>query len=199
MRKGLLAILCCITTLFGIAQKNFGVDQDYYVYKSSNNIVPMAYYQTKNNWYATFRYNYEEERTASIQFGKTFSKNGNAWYSITPLAGLLAGNFNGASVGSLVEAGIGDLSLYSEPEFCLSLQNNNEHFFYNWAELSYQPHKLFYTGLALQTTKTTEGVLNEPGVMLALTIKKFEIPLYFFKSSEYANYFVIGVHWALGK
>ena len=199
MHKTLLCILCSITTLFCCGQKNFGVDQDCYVYKTSNSIVPMVYYQTKNNWYATFRYNYEEDRTASFQFGKTFSKDGNAWYSITPLAGLLAGNFNGASIGSLAEGGIGKLSIYTEPEYCQSFRNSNESFFYNWAELSFQPHKIFYTGLALQTTKTSEGFFNEPGVMLALTIKKFEIPLYFFKSSEYANYFVVGVHWALGE
>jgi hypothetical protein len=195
-----ICLLCCAITLLSAAQKNFGIDQDYYIYqKHSSSIVPLVYYQTESNWYASFRYNYEEDQTASLQFGKTFSQEGKLSYSITPLAGWLAGKFSGIAIGSMVEIERGKFSFYTEPEYCREFRNKGENFFYNWAELSIHPHRLFYTGLALQTTRTKESFTSEPGLVFAFNLKNFEIPLYLFRSPEHAAYFVVGVHWAVGK
>jgi len=183
------------------AQKNYGVDQDYYIYQNQRgSIVPTVYYQTKNNWYASLRYNYEEEETVSVQLGKTFSKEGIASYAITPLVGLLAGKFKGAGVGTLAELEVGKFSFYTEPEYCIRFNKPDENFFYNWSELSIQPSNFFYTGLALQTIKTRhEPYLFEPGFVLGFTIRNFEIPFYLFKTSPSSNYFVAGIHWRLEK
>jgi hypothetical protein len=187
--------------LFCFAQKTYGVSQEYYMYRDEQSfIVPLAYFETKNNWYASFRYNYEESQTFSFQFGKTFSKEGIASYSLTPLAGLLAGKFQGLSVGTLAEIEVGKFSLYTEPEYCIRFNNAAENFFYNWAELSIQPSNLFYTGFALQTVKYKKEPVNlEPGIMFGITIKNFEVPFYLFKTASASNYFVVGIHWSLEK
>lgn len=185
--------------LLCFAQKNYGVSQDYYIYKNNNSsIVPFIYYETKNSLYATARYNYEAEQTLSLQFGKKFSKQGNLSYSIIPLAGVLAGKFKGFSLGTQAEIELGKFSFSTEPEYCLQSKNKTQNFFYSWSELSIQPCKIFYTGLALQTTKTF-GWTNEPGILFGICIKNFEIPFYFFRASSSANYFVTGIHWRLQK
>jgi hypothetical protein len=201
VRKIVLLLLGSLNMLLCFAQKSYGVEQDYYIYQNEHNsLVPLVYYQTQNNWYTSLRYNYEEEETLSIQLGKTFSKEGTVSFYITPLAGLLAGKFTGASIGALAELEVGKFSLYTEPEYCFKFNKPGSNFFYNWSELSIQPFKFFYSGVALQTIKTRgEAFLFEPGVVLGFTVKNFEIPFYFFRSSPASNYLVAGVHWRLEK
>lgn len=199
MPKLLLTLLSIINILICFAQKNYGVSQDYYIYKNEQGfIVPLVYYETKNDWYASAKYNYEENQTFAFQLGKKFSKEGIFSYSVTPLAGLLAGRFNGFSLGTQVEVEAGKFSLYTEPEYCTRFNNEAENFFYNWSEFSIQFTRFFYIGLALQTIKTKkEPWYAEPGPMLGITIKNFEVPFYFFRTSASSNYFVVGIHWSL--
>lgn len=201
MPKLLLTITAILSMLLCFAQKNYGVSQDYYIYKNnSSSIVPFIYYETKNSWYAAARYNYEADQTFSLQFGKKFSKQGSLSYSVVPLAGLLAGKFKGFSIGTQAEIEVGKFSFFTEPEYCVQFQSQTENFFYSWSELSIQPSKIFYTGLALQTTKNKSfGWTNEPGAFLGICIKNFEIPFYVFKVSPSTNYFVTGIHWRLEK
>jgi hypothetical protein len=181
------------------AQKDYGVSQDYYLYQnSSNSIVPLVYYQTKNNWYGSMRYNYEYEGTACLQAGKKFSKDGDIGYSITPLAGLLTGKFKGFSGSLQTEVECGKFSFYTEPEYCIQFKDAKQNFFYGWTEVSVQPKNFFYTGLAIQTVKSkAEPFNNEPGVLFGLCFKNFELPFYLFKPSHSSAYIVAGLHWSL--
>jgi hypothetical protein len=196
--KILLTLIGGLNLLFCFAQKNYGVRQDYYMYQNEQSvIVPLVYYETKNNWYTSLRYNYEEAETFSFQLGKNFSKEGVISYSVTPLAGLLGGKFKGASIGMQAEIELGNFSFYSEPEYCTQF-NSAENFFYNWSELSVQLSKFFYTGLALQTIRVRqERGYVEPGIMFGATIRNFELPFYFFRPSVNQQYFVAGIHWRL--
>lgn len=203
MLKIIVFLSLSLNALLGHSQKNYGVgvSQEYYIYRDAQSfIVPLVYFESKNNWYASLRYNYEESETFSFQLGKTFSKEGAISYSLTPLAGLLAGKFQGFSIGTLTEIQTGKFSFYTEPEYCIRFNNLSENFFYNWTELSIQPSKKFYTGLALQTIKyKQEPLYLEPGIMLGITIKNFEVPFYLFKTPGSSNYFVVGLHWSLEK
>jgi hypothetical protein len=198
--KLLLALICSFYLLPGSAQKNYGVSQDYYIYKNNrNSIVPLVYYETKNHWYSAARYNYEEDQTLSLQLGKKFSKHGIVSYSITPLAGWLSGKFNGMSIGTQAQMDAGKFSLSTEPEYCVQFNHPSTRFFYSWSELTIQASPLFYTGLALQATRENEKNLTaDPGFVLAFSFKNFEIPLYFFKPSS-LHYFITGIHWRLIK
>jgi hypothetical protein len=199
--KLLLCVLGSLSTLFCLAQKDYGVHQDYYLYQNDQGlIVPLVYYQTKNNWYASLKYNYEEERTLSLQIGKKFSKEGTLSYSITPLAGVLSGNYKGVSLATEAELELGKFSFSIEPKYCMRLGDGSKNFLYNWSELSIQPSGLFYTGLAFQLIKNSgDDFLFEPGLLLGITIKNVELPFYFFRPSATTNYFVAGIHWRLKK
>jgi hypothetical protein len=197
--KLLLTLISSFCLLQCFAQKNYGVSQDYYIYQNNSSIVPLVYYETKNSWYVAARYNYETSETLSLQFGKKFSKQGKLRYSITPLAGILAGNYGGVSIATQAEIDAGKFSFFTEPEYCLQFKNQTENFFYNWTEISIRPFKTFYTGLALQTISSENNSLtNEPGLLFGICVKNFEIPLYVFRTSS-TNYFVTGIHWRLEK
>jgi hypothetical protein len=192
---GIFSMLLCT------AQKEYGVSQDYYMYQNSSNcVVPLIYYQTKNNWYGSVRYNYEYQETVCFQAGKKFSKDGDTYYSVTPLAGFLGGNFKGCSGSLQTEIERGKFSFYTEPEYCIQFNGAKENFFYGWTEVSIRPKNFFYTGLALQTVKSKgERFNNEPGVFFALSFKNFELPFYLFKPSGSSAYGVAGLHWSFEK
>ncbi|HWI90321.1 MAG TPA: hypothetical protein VNT20_03555 [Flavisolibacter sp.] len=200
MPKLLLTLISSFYLLQCPAQKNYGVSQDYYIYQNNNSsIVPLIYYETKNSWYAAARYNYEASEALSLQFGKNFSKQGKLCYSITPLAGILTGNYKGFSMAAQAEIEVGKFNFFTEPEYCFQFKNQTENFFYNWAEISIQPSKTFYTGLALQTmSRSNISLTNELGLLFGVSLKNFEIPLYFFRAPS-TNYFVTGIHWRLEK
>jgi hypothetical protein len=191
----------CLSFAFCFAQKNYGVSQDYYVYPSNDNcIVPFIYYEAKNGWYGSIRYNYESDKTTSFQIGKKFSKDGKLSYSATPLVGALTGKFKGISMSALTEIETGKFSFYSEPEYCIGFHEPDKNFFYSWTELSFQPHHFFFTGLALQIVKPDKGSFDaEPGIVFAFNAQNFEIPFYFFRPSRSSNYFIAGIHWSLNK
>lgn len=204
LKRILVFLLCGMSTILCMAQQKsygVGVSQEYYIYRDAQSfIVPLVYFESKNNWYASFRYNYEESQTFSLQFGKTFSKEGTVSYSVTPLGGMLAGSLQGLSIGTLAEIEAGKFSFYTEPEYCMRFGNASDNFFYNWTELSIKPSKFFHTGLALQTVKSKrEPIYLEPGLLFAISAKNFEVPFYLFKTSGSSNYLVVGLHWFLNK
>lgn len=201
MPKLLLTLTGSLSLLLCFAQKNYGVNQDYYIYQNNPaSIVPLVYYETKNHWFTAARYNYEANQTWSLQLGRKFSKDDPLSFSIMPLAGLLAGNFKGISFGTQAEIETGKFSLFAEPEYCVQFKNQAQNFFYSWSELSFQFSKTFYTGFALQSTKDINcTITNEPGLLFGICVKNFEIPMYLFRLSSSTNYVVTGVHWRLEK
>ena len=201
MRKGLFCAAILFCAVAGLAQKTYGVAQDYYVYRNgANRLVPAVYYQTEGGWKGQLRFNYEEAETLSLIAGKVYAKEGRFSWSLMPQAGLLLGRFTGVGAGLQAEIKSGLFSLSVEPQYCASFGRGQANFFYNWTELCAQPASFFYAGFALQQTKTSnEKFFSEPGFVLGLEIGKLELPLYYFKPKGADPYFVAGLHWRLEK
>lgn len=201
MPKGLFTLIACMVMLYCPAQKNYGVSQEYFIYENQRStFVPTIYYQSTKGFYASFRYNYEQDGTASLQAGKSFSGKGSVSYTIIPLAGVLKGKYDGFSFGVQSEMTAGKFSFFTEPEYGLLVTALPERFFYNWSEVSLTLSGPLYSGIALQQGKSgSEPWYAEPGIMLGFTRKNFEIPIYLFKSPSSPAYFVAGVHWMLYK
>ena len=178
-------------------QSHGGFEQYYYSgNRGTSSIVPKVYYQSKNNWYGEVRYNYEELETFSVNIGKTFSKEGMISYSVTPIAGAMAGKLNGGSVGVNSELNYRNLFFSSESEYIFSTEGRNANFLFNWSELGYQVTGRIYTGLALQLTHVYKTAnIWEPGIMVGFSFNKFTFPLYAFSPLTNKKYFVLGINW----
>ena len=179
------------------SQTHGGVEQYYYSgSQGTSTIVPRVYYQNKKNWYAEVRYNYDEVGTLSVNAGKTFSKKGTVSYTITPLAGVVAGRLNGASLGVNAELDYKNLFFSSESQYTFSSESRYPDFLFNWSELGYQVTTRIYTGLALQMTRLYKtGNICEPGIMLGFSFDQFTFPLYAFNPLSNNRYFVLGINW----
>ena len=197
MLKSATIILCTVCSLHAFGQKAVGMEQYYFwQQKTTGTIIPKVYYESPKKWYTEFRYNWEALNTASLHFGRQINFRKFSQIKITPIAGVLYGNFNGGSAGAIVELEMGRFLFLSEPQYVFAFGEKENNFFYSWSELSYELFSSIYAGLALQQTKSFSipNVL-EPGVMAGFTIKNFDIPVYCFSpTSSYRN-FVLGVNW----
>ena len=185
----------------GNSQGRTGFEEYYYTgHQLSSAQVPRIYYQSPNNWYGEARYNYDAEQSFSIYAGRTFTRQDTLAYSLTPMAGIVAGKFKGGSAGMNMVLDYRRLSFSSVFEYCFSGKNNS--FFFNWSELGYQLTKHLYAGLALQQTcmyNTT--TVWEPGLQLGLSFGKWVFPVYAFNPGNSKKYFVLGItrEWELHK
>jgi len=192
----MIGILC----VRGSAQSKGGIEQYNYLNNSGvSAIMPVVHFESKNGWHSEARYNYEELKTFSFYFGKSFSNDGAFSWSATPMIGVAIGNLKGISTAMNLDFEYGNLFLSSQPQFVVAMDKINENFFYNWAELGYNIRKWIYTGITMQQTIAGSGSLTELGVLLGFTIKKFTFPVYFFNPGRRDQYFILGINWEWSK
>ena len=158
-------------------------------------VVPMIHFETKKNWYAELRYNYEEDKTISFFAGKCF-KGGNSFeYSLTPLAGFSAGNFTGVSAGINADAEWKNFYFSSQTQYSAGTKKGMSNFFFTWSEMGYNISNHFFGGIALQYTGTAAGNNMEPGFVGGFSFNDFSFPVYVFSPFHDNGYFVVGVNY----
>jgi len=181
-----------------------GLEQYCYVEKDKANIwVRMIHYRTPRGWYAEGRYNYEAERSLSIYVGKEFTRKVRKGFArksklsmaVTPLAGIVVGDFRGLSAGLNLKLGYGKFFFGSQSQYTTSAETNALDFFFNWSELGCQPAPWIYFGLSVQ--HTYYDVLNinlfDPGAVIGFEIGRWAFPFYCFNIMEREKYFVWGI------
>jgi len=195
-RKLLLTIALSGLSLKGFDQSNGTAEQYFYFGRNRPfSWVPVLTYGTASDWYIEARGNYEAINSASLYFGKTFRKRALLSYSITPIAGLVMGRFNGGAVGANVEMDYKKISFSSQSQYTFSIENRATNFTYSWSDLTYQLKDWVSAGVSLQQTRG----LFEKGILIRGAYKKFSIPLYVFSPSTSERYFVLGLNLEWGR
>jgi hypothetical protein len=157
--------------------------------------MPVVHHLSKKGVYTEMRYNYEELETASVYLGKSFSKDGELSYDITPMIGMVFGNFNGGSIAVNTEAAYKKAFISMQTQYTVSSDAKENNFIFNWTELAYQPLQWFYTGVSMQQTKMYKtSFKSEYGILIGLVVKKFTIPVYIFNPVNEKRNFIVGVN-----
>ena|SRR5687767_854120 len=194
-----LLFIATIISGWAHAQLEVGIEQYYYLQNNSTiSAGPIAHIQSNNKWYAEVRYNYEELRTFSFYAGKKFSRENRFSYSVIPMAGGVVGRFNGASVGLHLDMDFEGLFLSSESQYTFSTQHKLDNFYFNWAELGYQPCGWLYAGAAMQHTYLFDEMTQnniDLGMVIGFTFGNWTIPVYGFNPDNKNRFFVIGINW----
>jgi len=197
VKKNLLIITWSIMMLpDATAQTKTGIE-NYNMLSSGEEYVwmPVIHHKGKKGFYTEMRYNYEEQKTASVYAGKSFSKKSTVAYDITPMAGFVFGEYTGGSLAMNVEMEYKKLFFSAQTQYTINKDDRLEDFFFNWSELGYQPVKWFYAGLSTQFTKMYKaGLVPEYGLMLGLVIKKITIPVYLFNPLGGKKNYIIGIN-----
>ncbi|HEY9005041.1 hypothetical protein [Ohtaekwangia sp.] len=179
-----------------------GLEQYYYVQKQKPvEFVPIVSYQTRSNWYAEARYNYEENNTFSLYAGKTFEGTHKKFnYSFTPILGSVFGEFRGASTGVNVAMDLKNLFFSSQAQYTFSPGNPESDFWFSWSELGYEVSPWLYFGLSMQHTHMLQGNANqlEQGAVVGFSFGKWTVPIYSFSTFSSSRYFVLGINLGIG-
>ena len=182
------------------AQTRGGFESYYYTgYSANSAFVPRVYFQSNNNWYGEVRYNYESGQTLSLYAGRTF---GNGSWSLTPMAGVVAGKLRGGSLGANASLTVKHISFSSVLQYTASSRSSDESFFYSWSELGYQLTDHVYAGAVLQQTGLCHDHNSiDPGLQLTVSAGDWRFPVYFFGPQGAQRYWVLGIsrEWAYGK
>jgi len=173
----------------GIENYNFLSSKEAYVW------MPVVHHKNKNGIYTEMRYNYEALKTASVYMGKNFAKEGRVSYDVTPMIGMVFGNFNGGSLAVNMELEHKKTFISMQTQYTISRDAKENNFFFNWTELGYQPLKWFYTGVSTQQTQVYKTkFISEYGILAGFIIKKITIPVYVFNPLNTNRNFIIGIN-----
>ncbi len=180
-----------------VKAQHAGLEQYYYMgtYKMFT-LVPVGYLQTRKNWYAEGRFNYEALNTLSLYGGKTFEKKALVSYSASPILGIVLGQINGGSAGINLVADYKKLNFSTQSQYTFSVQQRSNNFIYSWSDFTYQVSAKFAAGFSLQQTKLymVNGAF-EKGLLIKTGYKNWTFPLYIFKPESSQRYFVLGLNY----
>jgi hypothetical protein len=193
MNRILLILVNILLMQYTLSAQSKLLLENYY-YKD-NSFVPMIHVETKNNWYAELRYNYEDAETFSLYAGKMFKAGNEAVISITPLLGYAAGKFTGPSLALNVDMEWKGLFFSSQNQYSRSIRSREESFFFSWAEAGYSVSDVFFTGITMQYTRLGNQDILDPGFLTGLSFKNISFPCYLFKPFQRDRYFVLGLNY----
>jgi hypothetical protein len=129
------------------------------------------------------RYNYEGLETGSAWVGWNFGFGEKLRLDATLMAGGVFGDTNGVAPGFELALSWGALELYSEGEWVFDLEDSENDFFYNWAQLGYSPWDWLTVGFASQRTRAYETGLDvQRGPFVGFTYKSLTLSVYVFNA-----------------
>jgi hypothetical protein len=178
------------------AQSHGGMEQYYSLSDNRTfSVVPLIHYETNTDWSVEGRYNYEAPQTMSVYAGKTFKHDGAISFVVNPIAGLVAGRFNGGSVGANIEVDYKGFMLSSQPQYTFSIADNKENFIYSWSDFAYQASAGIAAGVSIQQLKLYQSKsVFEGGFFLEAQFKSWSIPFYIFNPTNRGRYFILGLN-----
>jgi hypothetical protein len=194
MKRTLAIIISILLMQHTLSAQSKLLLENYY-YKDMNSIVPMIHVETKDDWYAELRHNYEDAETFSLYAGKTFRSGNEFEFSITPLLGYAVGKFTGPSLALNTDMEWRGLFFSSQNQYSLSARVKEESFFFSWAEVGYSVSDVFFTGITLQYTRLNKQNTAEPGFLAGLSLNNISFPCYLFKPFQRDRYFVLGLNY----
>jgi len=195
MKNRFLIAMMMIGSNISKAQSSAGFEQYFYADRAGlREVIPVIYYQNKQNWYFESHFNYERLHALSIYIGKTFSENKEFSYSFTPMIGGVAGTLKGGVAGLNSGMNYKKFFFNSQSQYVISIEGKNADFLFSWMELGYQVIAPLLAGLSVQHTLTSPGNGKlETGFFVRYTVKKWSFPLYCFNASNENRYVILGI------
>lgn len=127
------------------------------------------------------RYNYEDIETFSAWAGINFSGGEKFEFVFTPMVGGIAGLSKGMAPGLEITLNYQGFEFYSESEYFIEAESEENNFYYNWTDISYAPNDRFWFGISGQRTKLYQTELDiQRGFLMGTSLKNFEMSAYFF-------------------
>ena len=148
----------------------------------------------KQHLHLEARYNYEDRETFSLWTGYNFSGGKKLTYAITPMIGGVVGNSNGIAPGLRFELAYRRLTLSSESEFFIDLDETENNFYYNWSDLSYSILDWLWAGASVQRTRAYHSDLAvQYGLLIGAGHKQWELNTYLYNLGTVDTFIMVAV------
>ena len=99
----------------------------------------------------------------------------------TVMAGGVFGDTKGVAPGFELTLTYGRFSLYSEGEYVFDVEDSDNNFFYNWAQLGFSPVEWLSVGLVSQRTRAYHTGLDvQRGLFVGFSYKSVTLSVYVF-------------------
>lgn len=189
-------ILCSSIASYGQEQDstsvwNFSADVNLYVMPDDFFVLPV-FRADHGKLHLEARYNYEDLETFSGWIGLNFSGGDNFNYAFTPMLGGVIGNSNGIAAGLEMTLGYKSFELYSEMENLFDLDDKDNSFYYNWADLTYSPTDWLWVGISGQRTRLYQTDLDiQRGVLVGAALKNWELSTYCYNLGFDDPFFIV--------
>jgi hypothetical protein len=139
------------------------------------------------------RYNYENLETGSVWAGRNFSVGERVTLEITPMAGVVFGQTDGAAIGYSGTLAWRTLDLSSETEYVFDAGDSADNFLYTWSELGWAPVGWLRAGVSVQRTKVYQTEFDiQRGFFGALSFGPWEISAYLFNPDADTPTLIVG-------
>lgn len=139
------------------------------------------------------RYNYEDLNTASAFAGWRFEtrKEKEFQFGVTPMLGFAFGNTNGFVPAVELDASYKIFDFYSESEYLVDFESNENNFFYTWSELAVTPVESLRTGISIQRTHLYQTELDtQRGIFAEYSFWKLTAGAYYFNPFSGSNFVI---------
>jgi hypothetical protein len=161
-------------------QWNFSAESNFYFFKDEFIFLPVVK-ADKNKLHLEARYNYEDLETFSGWVGYNFSGGKKVEYSITPMVGGVVGLSNGIAPGLEFTFTFNKFEIYSESEYLIETESNENNFYYQWTDITYAPKDWLWFGISGQRTRLYKTDLDiQRGLLLGGGYKSLELTGYLF-------------------
>jgi hypothetical protein len=203
MKKTVFGFILMIAVMPGISvlAQDEGSTENTYWYHELNtgfyffpdDFIVLPVYQLNRDWlHLEARYHYEGSKTFSAWIGYNFSGGGKFRYTITPMAGGIAGNTRGIAPGLELTFDFCGFEFYSESEYVFDLQGKEGDFYYNWTDVTWSPLEWLWIGLSMQRTKLYETELDiQRGILVGGSYRWFGLSGYLYNLVFDEPYFII--------
>jgi hypothetical protein len=170
---------------------SFEADAYYYILPGEKNTTTLLGYADHKSLHLEARYNYEDEKTASLFGGYMFETGRKLKLSVTPMIGFVIGNTDGIAPGLELSLTWKKLDFYSESEYVIDFDGQENNFFYTWTELAISPFRNFRTGISGNRTRLFQSELEiQKGIFAEYSFWKLTAGAHYF--NPFSNdYFVI--------
>lgn len=174
------------------SQWNFSTDVNFYLIPDDFFVLPV-FRADKDKLHLEARYNYEDRETFSGWIGYNFSGGDDVFsYTFTPMLGGVVGLSNGIAPGLEFTITYKNFELYSEMENLFDLQDSENNFYYNWADLTYSPTDWLWLGISGQRTRLYQTDLEiQRGIIVGAGFKNIELTTYSYNIGFDDPFFII--------
>ncbi len=119
-------------------------------------MIPQAWIYIKD-YYLEARYNYENKKTVSLYFGKSYEHDKKLYYEFIPMIGLVYGQMKGISPGFNLKIDYKRFTSSTQCQYTYDLEDQYNSFFWDWSNFYIKVNKNIALGCAVQINSSKSG------------------------------------------